>query len=211
MENLTRRDREKKAREEEIISAAEKIFHQKGFDDASMDEIAKEAQFTKKTLYQYFENKEDMYFAVVIKGFKRLFLYLKRAYDNEDNGYMKIKKSCRYFYDFYRENPEIFRVMSYLGYVRKKSEESIKQYEFIQLNNDMFQTVSKVITEGKNDGSINGDLDAEKAAFSLIFLMTGFFNQLSASGRSFTEHFSLNIEEFSLFTIDLLLGTLKKN
>lgn len=51
MENLTRREREKLIREEEILSAAEKIFCEKGYDSASMDEIAIVAQFTKRTIY----------------------------------------------------------------------------------------------------------------------------------------------------------------
>ncbi len=212
MENLTRRDREKLVREEDIISAAEKIFCLKGFETASMDEIAKEAQFTKRTLYQYFEDKEDLYFAVALKVFKRLFSYLMVEYREQETGYIRIQQFCKNFYRFYKEDPETFRIISYIGYVRKKSaNESKRLYEFMQFNNRMFETVGKVITEGKADGSIQGDWDSEKAAFSLIFLMTGFFNQLSVTGDSFTSHFSLNIEEFSRFTIDLLLGTFKKS
>ncbi|WP_369693305.1 helix-turn-helix domain-containing protein [Acetobacterium wieringae] len=41
------------------MAVAEKIFGQNGFESASMDEIALEAQFTKRTLYQYFENNGE--------------------------------------------------------------------------------------------------------------------------------------------------------
>jgi AcrR family transcriptional regulator len=70
MEVLSRKERERKVRENEIIQAAEKILKTKGYNDTSMDEIAKEAQFTKRTLYQYFQNKEDLYLRLFLTSTK---------------------------------------------------------------------------------------------------------------------------------------------
>ena len=61
MQNLSRRDREKMVREAEIVQAAEEIFRQNGYENTSMDDIAKKAQFTKRTLYQYFPSKEHLF------------------------------------------------------------------------------------------------------------------------------------------------------
>ena len=49
---LQRRERERLAREAEILSAAERLFITKGYENTTMDVIAKEAEFTKRTLYQ---------------------------------------------------------------------------------------------------------------------------------------------------------------
>ena len=207
---MTRRDRERLAREEEIVSAAENIFQQKGFEASSMEEIAKAAQFTKRTLYQYFQSKEDLYFAVVLKGFKRLFEYLSEAADNKQNGFIRIQETCKGYYQFFKDNPETFRTFSNWSYVKKSStEECKKKYELADFNNLMFKSIQKVIEEGKADGSIKSGLNSEKSAFSLVFMLTGFMNQLSSTGDSFTRHFSLDIEAFSQYSIDMLLGTLK--
>ena len=48
--SLSRRERERLVRESEIIAAAEKLFIVKGFDNTTMDEIAKAAEFTKRTV-----------------------------------------------------------------------------------------------------------------------------------------------------------------
>lgn len=211
MENRTRRDREKLLREDEIVSAAEKVFLEKGFEAASMDEIARAAQFTKRTLYQYFENKEDLYFAVVLKGFKKLFAYLAQAVDDKQCGFTRIEQTCRGYYRFFKENPDTFRTFSYWGHVKKKADAgSKKKYELAEFNNLMFKSVAGVIDEGKADGSIKPGLDSDKAAFSLVFMLTGFMNQLSATGESFTKHFLLDIEDFSAYSIDLMLETLKR-
>ncbi len=54
-----KRAKERQLRETGMIKAAETVFCRNGYEAASMDEIAKAAQFTKRTLYQYFESKEE--------------------------------------------------------------------------------------------------------------------------------------------------------
>ncbi len=210
MDKLSRRDREKLAREEEMISAAEQLFSQRGFDKVSMDEIAKESQFTKRTLYQYFESKEEIYFGVVVRGFQKIFVKLEEASNETQTGFMRLQQSCSHLYQFNKDHPEIFRIIGYTGYVKKKAVAESKRYrEFLQWNSRVFEIVAKMIEEGKKDGSIQGNLDSQTTSYSLIFLLTGFFNQLSATGDSFTEHFSTNMDDFGMGTIDLLMQTFK--
>ena len=47
-------------KKEQIIEAARKLFYQFGFKKVSMDEIAREAGVTKKTIYMYFSSKEEL-------------------------------------------------------------------------------------------------------------------------------------------------------
>ena len=44
-----------------IIAAAAQIFLKKGFESASMDEIASVAGVSKRTVYQHFANKEQLF------------------------------------------------------------------------------------------------------------------------------------------------------
>ena len=61
----TKWTRRKQARPAEILDAALKVFAQKGFAAARMDDIAKEAGVTKGTIYLYFENKEAVFKSLV--------------------------------------------------------------------------------------------------------------------------------------------------
>ena len=47
-------------KKEQVIQAARELFHQFGFKKVSMDEIARKAGVTKKTIYMYFDSKEDL-------------------------------------------------------------------------------------------------------------------------------------------------------
>lgn len=47
-------------KEEQIVDTARKLFGKYGYKRVSMDEIAREANVTKKTVYSYFKNKEEI-------------------------------------------------------------------------------------------------------------------------------------------------------
>lgn len=210
MDKIPRREREKLRREEEIIDAAEKIFCNKGYDNASMDEIAFEAQFTKSTLYSYFSNKEDLYFATVTKGYKALYSLMQNASRDGQTGFIKITQGSKAYYRFFKDHPQTMKLMNYIGYVKKSSsEDSPRKQELMQINSEMFQSFAKAIHQGQADGSIRADVDALKVTCSLIFMLTGFFNQISVTGQTFITNFSLDMDEFCFFSLDLLFNSIK--
>ncbi len=53
------------AKREQIIDGAKRVFMKLGFDGASMNDITREAGVSKGTIYVYFENKEDLFVAMV--------------------------------------------------------------------------------------------------------------------------------------------------
>lgn len=57
--------RRKDARPEEIIAAALDLFVERGFAVTRLEDVAARAGVSKGTLYLYFENKEDLFKAVV--------------------------------------------------------------------------------------------------------------------------------------------------
>ncbi len=50
---------------EQIIAGAKRVFLRMGFDAASMNDITREAGVSKGTIYVYFQNKEDLFAAMV--------------------------------------------------------------------------------------------------------------------------------------------------
>ena len=62
---LSRREREKLAHRREIMDAAARLFARKGFFNATLEEIAQEAEFSKGTIYLYFSNKEDLLYSII--------------------------------------------------------------------------------------------------------------------------------------------------
>lgn len=60
-----RKQREKQARREHILDAAAGLFAEKGFEAATMAQIARRAELAPGTLYIYFKSKDELYFALL--------------------------------------------------------------------------------------------------------------------------------------------------
>src|SRR5580704_15821333 len=64
IEPTNRRVRERAQRASEILAAARRVFLEHGYARATMDDVARAADFSKPTLYQYFENKDALFFSL---------------------------------------------------------------------------------------------------------------------------------------------------
>lgn len=56
---------------ERIIASAARVFGQKGFQRASLDQVAADAGLTKGAIYWHFKSKNDLYFALLDSRFQR--------------------------------------------------------------------------------------------------------------------------------------------
>jgi len=88
---FSKREANKIKKKEIIIDTAEKLFLEKDFEKTSMDDISKEAGFTKRTIYQYFISKEDLFYAVAFKGTQQFTSICEEAFKNGKNALEKIR------------------------------------------------------------------------------------------------------------------------
>lgn len=58
------RDRQKEQRQQQILAAAGKLFTDLGFDETTMEDVAREAVVSVPTVYTYFSSKSDLLFAL---------------------------------------------------------------------------------------------------------------------------------------------------
>jgi AcrR family transcriptional regulator len=61
----------------EILSAASRVFTHEGYMGASMDAVAAEASASKRTVYQYFDDKQELFAATVLDAVDRGYEYFE--------------------------------------------------------------------------------------------------------------------------------------
>jgi AcrR family transcriptional regulator len=208
---LSRLEKEKITRRESIITAAETLFLKNGFDNVSMDNVAFDSEFTKSTIYKYFPSKEDLYFSVALKCYKKLFSYFQESLKYGKNGYEKIYSSLMSNYKFYQENPENFKIISSIGYIKSKGE--ITQNNLLEWRNldcQFFSEVIQLIEDGKKDESIKANLDSKNTTYSLIFIITGFFNLFAETGNNYINSISVSEKIFIIHSLDLIANIIKR-
>ena len=80
-----RQKEERKLRRKRILDGALEVFHKNGIEGSTMDEIANQAGFGKATLYYYFSSKEEVFCAIMEKGWKPLWEDLEDTIHSEDS------------------------------------------------------------------------------------------------------------------------------
>ena len=59
------------ARQEEIISACEKLYQTMSFKDITLKEIGNETSFSRPTIYNYYQTKEEIFLALFEREYIR--------------------------------------------------------------------------------------------------------------------------------------------
>lgn len=93
------------AHRDNIAAAAECLFAQKGLQGTTMDDIAREAGYSKATLYVYFANKEEIVGALVLKSMKLLRNCLSRAVFEPGTAKEKYDRICHALMHYQAQYP----------------------------------------------------------------------------------------------------------
>jgi len=109
-EKLPRREREKLRQRQEMLAAAFDLFSQKGYHNVSMHEIAGKAEFAIGTLYKFFENKEDLYKALVLEQCDKFEDAVARAIGDGDDEVEKLRNYIRTKGERFRGNLPFVRL-----------------------------------------------------------------------------------------------------
>lgn len=109
-EKLPRREREKLRQRQEMLAAALELFSQKGYHNVSMHEIAEKAEFAIGTLYKFFQNKEDLYKALVLKQCDEHEDAIMRAIEGPDDEVERLRNYIRTKGERFRGNLPFVRL-----------------------------------------------------------------------------------------------------
>lgn len=110
MITLTRKERDRQLRKSDILEAAERIFASKGFHEATMHDIAQEAQYATGTVYLYFKDKDSLYFSLVEEKIKDLLSVLKDDTKKVSDAGDKLRIFLDKKLDFFEKNKDFFRI-----------------------------------------------------------------------------------------------------
>ncbi len=200
--SVSRREREKLMREEAIISAAEKLFSRQGYEHTSMDEVAAAAEFTKRTVYQYFEGKQTLYYAVVLRGMQRLLAGIRAADEDAPNGLERFRRMRLAAWRCARTQADAFRVMSQIGVARGSAPNSVYEQQISALSSELFDVFRLVLEQGRLDDSIPGFADTQEQ-FAAFFIIIGTLARLGEVGGAYAELTGSDLDSFAALVLGL--------
>ena len=187
-----------------IIDGAKQLFLENGLNAVSMNDIVHQTGFSRKTLYRYFDSKENLAFEVLRQIYNDLILEFNQIESNHafQSGFEELSFKLHKFMDILLLHlQEMAYLVEYDHYVKSDSE----QYDsFLKEMN----VISSTVERGRKDGSIRSTSELEdNLSFILCESCLGFVYRYNLRKQSGAK---LRIQSSDLsYFVDLLLLSVK--
>lgn len=185
--NETRRQRKYRQRREAIIEAARKVFERKGYERASIGEIAGEADFAKGSIYYYFDNKAALLDAVIGDEIEKIRTLFQGSKQKSGNPVESLASVIREILGFYQRNFALFRIVTAPMTALEVSETTDEASSLHQRYLDLFQRTREKLTtligEAQQKGMLLSAVAADEAADLLHGLINAEVHRWDQAGR----------------------------
>ena len=193
---------------ERIMRVAREEFANNGFENTSIQQIAKKADISVGSVYKYFENKEELFTMIVQDGLSELEEMLLKLSASSEDIVLKAEKIIREIISSSRKHPELIKLYCALttstnpGFLNDLSQ----QIEALSA-----KTYTIAISEAQKIGDVRDDVDPAFFAFLLdnLFMMLQFSNSCDYYKKRFAIYTGREVEDSDEIIVEQTLKFLK--
>lgn len=210
-----RKKREKAQKRELLIDVAEEVFFEKGYETATMDQIAERAEYSKGTLYLYFKNKEDLYIAISTRSMARFQKIINEEMQKSKTGAEKLAAIKNSYLQFFLEDPEHLRVMLHAfrspPVLKRLKEDQETMQAIMQKDQELNELIASAIMQSAKEGTLknkSGEKMNQQEAMTMVLagsiILNGIFQQVFDMMSFWKEHIPVEPEVVIRKAYDLL-------
>ena len=142
-------------RKTQILQAAAKVFAEKGFQDGTVPDVARESGVSEASIYEYFTNKENLLFSIPLEVMQRLSEKIDFHLRLIRGSAEKLRAILYLQLHFYIENRDYAAVIMLI----LKQNRRFLDTEAHQAIRRHLKTMDRVIQEGMASGEFRDDMD----------------------------------------------------
>lgn len=172
---------------ESIAKAAGRLFLEKGIQATTMDDVAKEAGYSKATLYVYFSNKKEIVDTLILKGMAMLYDCIHNAVIQHTSTWEKYQSICSELVRCQEQEPLCFSLT--LGEIQTGLEEReapSTQKEIFDKGEDINQELLGFLHDGIKKGDLSPNTENLETVFLFWAALSGLI-QMAAKKQAYLE------------------------
>lgn len=154
-----------------LITAATRLFADKGFSAVSIRELAQQAGVNSALISYHFDGKEGLYTAVLENQFSLMLQLAERINKEPLTPEQKIREYATTVFNIHQKYPALIRLLYSELFNPSPCFEVITEKILAKL----FQILFKAISDGIEAGQFRADLHIENAVISLAGIMNFYF------------------------------------
>ncbi|MCU0588187.1 MAG: TetR family transcriptional regulator [Syntrophobacteraceae bacterium] len=137
-----------------ILDAAVKVFASKGFFQAKVSEIAREAQVADGTVYLYFKSKDDLLISIFEVKMRKAIARFREAALQEEGALPRLRRLIRMHLGELQSDPHLAAVFQV---ELRQSQRFMREYAKSELK-EYLDLIGEIIQEGQNEGTLRSDI-----------------------------------------------------
>lgn len=172
-----------------ILDSARKVFSEKGFHETRLEDIAAAAGFSKASLYNYYEDKEQIFLSLAVRDIESLFMVLNTQLTDNLPFLEGLTTAIRTILSFYGEHfAFMFEMAKYQSTPEHGSSglhdhHLVLSKRFKEESSKILETYAKLIKSAKKNGEISSLLDERLIAEYIGSLVRGIIFSWKTSGK----------------------------
>ncbi|MBB2184338.1 TetR/AcrR family transcriptional regulator [Lachnospiraceae bacterium MD1] len=194
-----------------ILKAAEKLFFENGIDDTTIDSIAKEAGYSKATLYVYFKNKDDIVNASYLNGMQLFYDTIADAVRNISDFIAQFYSVCDAMVAFQKEYPFYFdSLLRDMNFASMENDSPKIFEEIVKVGDKIDETIIELLKLGVKQGYVREDIRLQETEYMLWASISGVIYMAKHKERYFSTCIKVTKDDFIRYSFDLLLQSIQK-
>ena len=204
-----KRDNVAALHEQAIMDAAERVFLKKGFQSTTITDITQASGYSRRTIYAYFENKEEILLNIVLKGLLMLRDEIGAAVGQPSGFIDTYFTICRAMADYYVNSPQSFQAINMAdtgGAADMDVPPTARRiYEAGEQINDLLYGF---IQSGKRAGLVLEDVKTMPAVYVLWSNISSLMYLAKSKGSFIQQEFAGSIEDFIDYGLRQILNAI---
>ena len=166
------REEKSKRQRNAILRAAVSVFSQKGFHQASVEEIANRAGVGKGTIYTYFDDKSQLFAAAVAEGIEAIITRLRAELESDLPFLQHLQRLVEKNVSLYLEYGDLTKIFhnEISNGIKLKTRKQIEQ-----ARNRYLEFIAETLADGHRKGYIR-QVDFHLAAVGIVGLLDSLCN-----------------------------------
>jgi TetR/AcrR family fatty acid metabolism transcriptional regulator len=144
-----------------ILSAAVRVFAEKGYHAARVGDIAEEAGVAYGLLYHYFGSKDEVLETVFRETWGMMLETVRGVEETDEPAREQLRKVAAVVLRSWKRTPDLIRVL-----VTEVTRSEYIQREIDEID-QAFSALERIVRRGQEEGEFRGDLDPRLAAWIL--------------------------------------------
>lgn len=148
---------------EKILTTAQQLFAQRGYDGCSISDIARHSEMSKANIYWYFSSKEELFGAVLMDGFETLGTMMSKAASDSGSGIEKLDAFLQSFIDISKDQSGSQFITIVFNFLTQGSVERFADFGIStrQIGSGYHTALNALFAQCQAEGTLNPEIDPD--------------------------------------------------